>query len=238
MAGLNAVLKLRGQEPFVLRRDEAYIGVMIDDLVTKGTTEPYRIFTSRAEYRLMLRADNADQRLTPLGIKLGCVSSERALRYQAKQEEKAAALCLLERLTVTPTELAQKDIKINQDGVRRSAAQLIAHPAVGHDRTLELWPELAAVNPQILRQIEVDALYQGYMARQEQDIRAYRKDEDLTLPADLDYNRVGGLSTENRQRLSQIAPETLGAAARIPGVTPAAVVALLRYTKKRAHGAV
>lgn len=236
MAGVNAALKLSGKDPFLLRRDQAYIGVMIDDLVTKGTQEPYRIFTSRAEYRLMLRADNADQRLTPAGIEIGCVSGERAQAYKTKQTKIAQVREMLDGLHITPNELAQRGIKINQDGQRRTANQLLSHSAVGHDKLLNIWPELKTVNSQILRQIEVDGLYKGYMSRQEQDIRAYRKDEDLALPADLDYEKIGGLSTENRQKLKQVAPETLGAAGRIPGVTPAAVMALLRYTKKQAKG--
>ncbi|HBM90737.1 MAG TPA: tRNA uridine-5-carboxymethylaminomethyl(34) synthesis enzyme MnmG, partial [Rhodospirillaceae bacterium] len=233
MAGLNAALALKGKESVILKRDEAYIGVMIDDLVTKGTNEPYRIFTSRAEYRLSLRADNADQRLTPLGMALGCVGSSREEMFNTKQESLAQARRLLDEATATPAQLSVKGIKVNQDGAKRSARQLLAYPETTQGQLTTIWPQLEGISSADLRQIGIDALYAGYLQRQEADIRAYRKDEALSLPSDLDYDAVGSLSNEIRQKLKKVVPETLGAAARIPGVTPAAVVALLRYAKKQ-----
>ncbi|MDX9689671.1 MAG: tRNA uridine-5-carboxymethylaminomethyl(34) synthesis enzyme MnmG [Alphaproteobacteria bacterium] len=232
MAGLNAVLKLQGKEPFILGRDESYLGVMIDDLITKGTNEPYRMFTSRAEYRLTLRADNADQRLTPRGLALGCVGAARADAFETKSAALSQARVLASRLDGTPQFLAEKGLKINQDGVRRSASQLLAYPDVTFDQLAAIWPELASIEPSIAAQLVVDSAYAGYVQRQDSDIRAYRKDEALSLPLDLDYDAVGSLSNEIRQKLKQVRPETLGAAGRIPGVTPAAVVALLRYARR------
>ncbi len=235
MAGLNAALKVVGKPPFTLRRDEAYIGVMIDDLITKGTNEPYRMFTSRAEYRLTLRADNADARLTPRGIEIGCVGLARQEAFAARQEKLAQARQLAQSLTASPPFLAERGLKINQDGQKRSVLQLLAYPDISFETLAPLWPELAAIDPDIKAQIEIDAAYAGYIQRQESDIRAYRKDEALLLPPDLDYEAIGSLSTEIRQKLKQVKPETLGAAGRIPGVTPAAVVALLRYTRRAAE---
>lgn len=233
VAGLNAALKLSGASPFTLRRDEAFIGVMIDDLITKGTNEPYRMFTSRAEYRLTLRADNADQRLTDKGIALGCVGAARRAAYEAKKNALTSARELLAGLSATPKELVRSGIHVNQDGVRRSAAQILAYPEADFERLAGLWPEIRAVQAPVMRQMFIESAYTGYMGRQEADIRAFRKDEDLLLPTELDYDAVGSLSNEIRQKLKQIRPETLGAAARIPGVTPAAAVALLRYAKRR-----
>lgn len=232
MAGLNAALKVSGAESFSLDRSEAYIGVMIDDLVTRGVSEPYRMFTSRAEYRLTLRADNADQRLTEKGIALGCVGTVRREAFQAKTEELNSARQLIKQLTATPAQLARQGLQINQDGIRRSAKDLLSYPDLTVQRLAHIWPELKGLKPAIVEQLETDAKYAGYMERQEADIRAFRKDEALKLPRDLDLDGIGSLSTEIRQRLRQIKPETLGAAARIPGMTPAAVVALLRCVQK------
>jgi len=233
VAGLNAALKLSSHEPVVFGRDEAFIGVMIDDLITKGTNEPYRMFTSRAEYRLTLRADNADQRLTETGLRIGCVGPARAAAYLAKKEALDRGRALLAGLSVSPTELEKCGIHVNQDGVRRSAAQLMAQQGVSLAQIQALWPEMAEIDAAILAQLQIESAYAGYMGRQDADIRAYRKDEALVLPPDLDYDAVGSLSNEIRQKLKQIRPETLGAALRIPGVTPAAVVALLRFAKRR-----
>ncbi|MFA6279535.1 MAG: tRNA uridine-5-carboxymethylaminomethyl(34) synthesis enzyme MnmG [Bdellovibrionales bacterium] len=233
MAGLNAALKVAGREPFVLGRDEAYIGVMIDDLITKGTSEPYRMFTSRAEYRLILRADNADQRLTPRGLAIGCVGADRKRVFEAKSEALTQARAQMDALTATPQELAQAGFKINQDGIRRSARELLAHQEFSFERLEGYWPALKALSPAVKAQMEIESAYAGYIQQQEADIRAYRRDEALTLPADLDYGAVGGLSTEIRQKLEAVRPETLGTAGRIPGVTPAAIMALLRFTKRR-----
>ncbi len=233
MAGLNAALKLAGSPPFTLGRDEAFIGVMIDDLITKGTNEPYRMFTSRAEYRLTLRADNADLRLTDKGIALGCVSAARLEAFEAKKAALGVGRELLDRLSATPQELAKAGIHVNQDGVRRTAGQAMAYPDADFERLTALWPEIGNLPQSVLEQIRVESTYAGYMGRQEADIRAFRKDEDLLIPADMDYDAVGSLSNEIKQKLKQIKPETLGAAARIPGVTPAAAVALLRYAKRR-----
>ncbi|MGE4351262.1 MAG: tRNA uridine-5-carboxymethylaminomethyl(34) synthesis enzyme MnmG [Bdellovibrionales bacterium] len=233
MAGLNAALKLAGRPPFTLGRDEAYIGVMIDDLITKGTNEPYRMFTSRAEYRLTMRADNADQRLTQRGIGLGCVGPARQKAFEAKMEALDAARTLAQTLKATPQELSQAGFKINQDGIKRSVSQLLAYQDVTMDRLSGFWPELRSLAPSIASQLEIESAYSGYIQRQEADIRAYRKDEELHLPEDLDYDAIGSLSNEIRQKLKQVKPATLGAAGRIPGVTPAAVVALLRYAKRR-----
>jgi len=234
MAGINAARKTGGGDPFTLDRADAYIGVLIDDLVTRGTAEPYRMFTSRAEYRLLLRADNADLRLTPKGIALGCVGSARARAFAAKSEALAAGRALMERLEATPDALRAQGIPANRDGVRRSAFDLLRQPEIGWDRLVSLWPELGALRPEIAEQLEVEGSYAGYLKRQEADIGAFRRDEGLVLPADLDYGRIGGLSTEVRGKLAGARPATLGAAGRIPGVTPAALVALLAHVKRRA----
>ena len=234
IAGLNAALTASGRErPFTLDRAEAYIGVMIDDLVTLGTSEPYRMFTSRAEYRLLLRADNADQRLTPRGLELGCIGHRRAAHFTLRTEEMAAGQSLVERLTATPNELQRRGIPVNLDGVRRCAADLLRYPEVTLTRLATLWPELAALPPLVAERIEIDAKYAGYLDRQMADIQAFRKDEALALPPDLDLDAIGSLSTEVRAKLRQARPPTLGAAARIPGVTPAAVVAILRFLKRK-----
>jgi tRNA uridine 5-carboxymethylaminomethyl modification enzyme len=233
IAGLNAALVAGGGGEFVLDRASSYIGVLIDDLVTRGTSEPYRMFTSRAEYRLVLRADNADQRLTPLGIKVGCVGSERAHVYAAKERALAAARAQTGRLTLTPPALRRHGIAVNEDGVARSAADLLAYPGIDLQRLAMIWPELAGIVPEIAEQLEIDGKYRGYLERQEAEIRAFRRDEALMLPRDLDYAAVGSLSTEIRGKLSAARPETLGAASRLSGVTPAALVALLRHVRRR-----
>ena len=234
VAGLNAALSAGGAEPITFDRASSYIGVLIDDLVTRGTSEPYRMFTSRAEYRLVLRADNADQRLTPRGIAIGCVSTGRAAAFKAKLAALEAARALSQSLRLTPPALRARGIAVNEDGIHRSAAELLAYPGIDMARLQTVWPELAAIPSAIAEQLEIDARYAGYLERQEADIRAFRKDEALTLPADLDYDAIGSLSTEIRSKLRAARPATLGAAGRISGVTPAALVALLKYVRRAA----
>ncbi len=230
IAGLNAAL----DKPFTVDRADGYLGVLIDDLVSLGVTEPYRMFTSRAEYRLWLRADNADQRLTPRGLDIGCVGSRRAEMFHVKQRDLEAARALAGSLQFSPSVLARKGISINQDGVARSALDLLAYPDIDWARLGSLWPELAGVAPEIAEQLTIDSRYEGYLARQRQDIAAYRRDEALMLPPDLDYGAIGSLSNEVRQKLQDGRPATLGQAARISGVTPAALVALLKHVRRRA----
>ncbi len=230
LAGLNAA----SAKPFVVDRAEGYLGVLIDDLVSLGVTEPYRMFTSRAEYRLWLRADNADRRLTPRGIEVGCVSAQRARMFHVKQEGLDVASALATSLKATPSVLAKRGITINQDGVPRSALELLAYPEIDWDGLVRLWPELGSVRPDIAEQLTIDARYDGYLERQRRDIAAYRRDEALELPADLDYRLVGSLSNEVRQKLEAHRPATLGQAARISGITPSALVGLLKYVRRRA----
>ncbi len=232
MAGINAARSVSDGEPFVLDRADAYIGVLVDDLVTLGTREPYRMFTSRAEYRLTLRADNADQRLTPKGIVAGCVGSHRATAFGGKQARLDAARQRVRSLVLTPPELAKRGLAVNQDGIARSAFELLGRPGMSLVRLAAVWPELNGVEPAVAEQLEIEARYRGYLDRQETDIRAFRRDESLTLPAALDYDAVGSLSAEVRQKLKAVRPATLGAAGRISGVTPAALVALLRHVRK------
>lgn len=235
VAGLNAALKAGGRdEPFVLDRADAYIGVMIDDLTTRGAPEPYRMFTSRAEYRLKLRADNADQRLTNIGLGLGCIGSARQKHWLSKAVQLETARQLAKNLSATPNELEKHGLAINKDGVRRSVSDLLAYPHITWEALQKIWPALSGIAPAIQEQVEIDALYAGYVPRHEADIAAFRKDEALKLPADLDYAAVGSLSNEVRSKLAAARPATLGAASRIPGVTPAAVVALLRHVKRAA----
>ena len=232
VAGLNAALSAAGSEPLVLDRADAYIGVLIDDLVTRGTSEPYRMFTSRAEYRLTLRADNADQRLTPIGLRLGCVGRERERRFTAKVTALTEARRQLAQLRMTPPRLRRCGIRVNEDGIARSAAELLAYPGIDLARLAGVWPELAAIGPDIAEQLEIDARYAGYLERQERDIASFRRDENLLLPSDLDYASVGSLSREICSKLAAARPASLGAAARISGVTPAALVALLQHVKR------
>jgi len=238
VAGLNAALKAAGNaEPFILDRSEAYIGVLIDDLITKGTSEPYRMFTSRAEYRLTLRADNADQRLTPRGLALGCVGSQRQLSFAAKRAALAQGRETMRSLAATPPVLKNAGFAINQDGVRRSAFDLLGYPTVGWDDLTRLWPELLSLRKDVAEQLEIEGRYAGYLDRQDADIAAFRRDEDLALPADLDYDAVGSLSNEIRAKLRAARPASLGAASRIPGVTPAALTALLAHVKRQQRAA-
>ena len=232
IAGLNAALSASGGERFTPGRADAYIGVMIDDLVTQGTTEPYRMFTSRAEYRLQLRADNADQRLTPLGIRIGCVSNRRARVFGAKRAALETGRELLESLRGSPDFLARYGISVSRDGEIRSARKLLAHSDIGLTQLSAVWPELKNLPGEIAEQLEIDSRYAGYLGRQEADIALYLKDEALLLPSDLDYAAIGGLSNEIREKLGRVRPATLGAAGRIAGITPAALTALLRYVRR------
>ena len=237
IAGANAARRAAGGEGVVVDRSEAYIGVMIDDLVTLGVDEPYRMFTSRSEYRLSLRADNADQRLTPCGIDVGLVGRERSALFSAKTEALRAGRRLLDRLSAAPAALVAAGlVGSTGDGGRRSAWHMLAAPTMTIDQLARLWPELAALTPTVARQLENDARYQGYLARQEADVRAFRRDAALTLPDDIDYDRIAGLSTEVRGKLAGARPATLAAAARIPGVTPAALTALLGHVRRQADG--
>lgn len=234
IAGINAALKAGGQDKeFIIDRADGYIGVLIDDLITYGVSEPYRMFTSRAEYRLLLRADNADQRLTPKGIEIGCVGPHRKNIFLNKMTQLEDARCLVSDLSKTPNELALAGIKVNQDGVRRSAYDLLSYKEYTFENLATIWPELADLQPEIQEQISIDAQYAGYIDRQLADINAYRREENLIIPSDIDYADIGSLSNEVRSLLEHHRPQTLGAASRLRGMTPAAVVSVLRYVKQK-----
>jgi tRNA uridine 5-carboxymethylaminomethyl modification enzyme len=235
VAGINAAILAGGRRPdFVLDRAEAFIGVLIDDLTTQGIAEPYRMFTSRAEYRLILRADNADLRLTPRGLAAGCVGNGRAAVFEAKAAALVEARRRLGELALTPSAALTHGLRVNQDGVRRSAFELLSWPGISVARLAAIWPELGGIRPDVVEQLEVEAAYRGYLERQEQDIAAFRQEESLLLPPDLDMASLPGLSGELRQALGRVRPTTLGAAARIPGMTPAALTLLYRHAHKAA----
>lgn len=234
MAGINAALQASGsEETFELDRAEAYIGVMIDDLVTLGTSEPYRMFTSRAEYRLLLRADNADLRLTQRGLDIGSVGTVRAEAFQSKLKELDRVKGLMMAINASPNELKTHGLAINQDGVRRNGLDLLAYQNIDFNRLADIWTDLAGTRADVVEQMEIDATYAGYLDRQDADIKALRRDEALRLPIDIDYNVISSLSNEVRDKLMTVRPETIGQAARISGVTPAAITALLGHVKKR-----
>jgi tRNA uridine 5-carboxymethylaminomethyl modification enzyme len=232
VAGLNAAAKAGGSGEVVFDRAEGYLGVMIDDLVTKGVTEPYRMFTSRAEYRLTLRADNADQRLTGRGIDLGCVGSERQAHHTEKMAALTAAREFASSVALTPTEAERYGLMLNKDGRRRSGFELLSFPTIGIADLARIWPRLRDFPVKIQGQLEIDAKYDVYLSRQATDIAAFRRDESLQLPEDLDYAAVRGLSNEARQKLTSVRPRTVGQAGRIDGMTPAALTLLAGHIRK------
>jgi len=234
VAGLNAALLAGGADPVVFDRADGYLGVMIDDLVTRGITEPYRMFTSRAEYRLTLRADNADQRLTDKGIALGCVGQARSVAHVAKMAALDAAKTLAKSLTLTPNEAARYGLALNHDGHRRSGFELLAYPEIGWSELRGIWPELSAVDPSIAVHLEIDAKYDVYLKRQTADVDAFRRDEGLIL-SDIDYSAVPGLSNEARSKLEAARPRTVGQAGRLDGLTPAALGILAAYLRREAR---
>ena len=234
VAGVNAARGADNKPEMVVDRSDAYIGVMIDDLVSVGTAEPYRMFTSRAEYRLKLRADNADQRLTPIGIKAGIVGKERKDAFEKKNSTLIQANKRARELCATPNELRLYGVKTKMDGKKRCVMDLLGHPGIDIEKLSAIWPELKDLPRDIAEQLEISGQYSAYMDRQEADIRSFKKDEGLRLPEDLDYAAIGGLSTEVRLKFNHSRPETLGAAARIAGVTPAALVALLVHVERDA----
>jgi tRNA uridine 5-carboxymethylaminomethyl modification enzyme len=234
VAGLNAALAAAGSAPIVFDRADGYLGVMIDDLVTRGITEPYRMFTSRAEYRLTLRADNADQRLTDKGIALGCVGPSRSERHRGKMAALEAAKSLAKSLTLTPNEAARFGLALNKDGQRRSAFELLAYPEIGWREVLRIWPELSAIDGSVAGHLEIDAKYDVYLKRQTADVDAFRRDEGLVL-SDVDYHQVPGLSNEVRSKLEAVRPWTVGQAGRIDGMTPAALGILAAYLRREAR---
>jgi tRNA uridine 5-carboxymethylaminomethyl modification enzyme len=234
VAGLNAALMASSAPPIVFDRADGYLGVMIDDLVTRGITEPYRMFTSRAEYRLTLRADNADQRLTDKGIALGCVGQARSQRHGAKMMALAAAKSLAKSLAMTPNEAARHGLALNRDGQRRSAFELLAYPEIEWLHLRGIWPELSAIDPSIAVHLEIDAKYDVYLKRQTADVDAFRRDEGLVL-TDIDYSDVPGLSNEARSKLEAARPRTVGQAGRLDGLTPAALGILAAYLRREAR---
>ena len=213
-------------------RAEGYLAVMIDDLVTRGVTEPYRMFTSRAEYRLTLRADNADQRLTGKGVAIGCVGAERARRHAGKMAALTAARELARSVSLTPTEAARHGLALNKDGHRRTAFELLSYPAIGTKELAGIWPRFGELDPKIAEQLEIDAKYEVYLERQAADVAAYRRDESLELPPELDFAALPGLSNEVKQKLAAIRPRTIGQAGRIDGVTPAALTLLAAHVRR------
>jgi tRNA uridine 5-carboxymethylaminomethyl modification enzyme len=232
-AGVNAALRASGADAVTFDRAESYIGVLIDDLVTRGVSEPYRMFTSRSEYRLSLRIDNADERLTPKGLAIGCIGARRAAAFAASRERLEAARERLRSLTLTPTEAARHGIHLNRDGIRRSALQLLAYPEMSIARLAEVWPELSSWPRALQERLETDATYAVYLDRQNADIAAYRRDEAIELAEAIDFKALPGLSNEIRTKLDFVKPRTLGQAARIEGMTPAAITLLAAHAKKR-----
>ena len=233
IAGINASIVKENKKSFIIDRSDGYIGVLIDDLITKGTKEPYRMFTSRAEYRLILRADNADQRLTPLGIKVGCISRKRREKFERKLEKIKTSFAMVRKNIISPNQLEKKGIKINHDGKKRSAFELLSFKNISFKDIKKIWPETESIEKDIVEQIEIESQYAGYLDRQREDINDFKKDEMLLLPKNIDYKNVGSLSNEIVEKLSAAQPPTLGAASRISGVTPAAIIALLRFVKKQ-----
>lgn len=234
-AGINAALAVGGGDNFILDRSEAYMGVMVDDLTTLGTTEPYRMFTSRAEYRLGLRVDNADLRLTGRGLELGCIGPERRKSFTQRRDEYDRSKTLLTSLSTSPTKLAEAGLQVRLDGQARTAFDLLAYPDTTLSTLERVWPELGGLPRSARETIEIEGRYQGYLSRQQREIDSFRREEHQHLAPDLDYDAVGGLSNEARAKLKSVRPTSLGAAGRIPGMTPAALVALLGYVNKRSH---
>jgi tRNA uridine 5-carboxymethylaminomethyl modification enzyme len=237
LAGLNAAARAGGQVPITFDRAEAYLGVMVDDLVTRGVSEPYRMFTSRAEYRLTLRADNADQRLTGRGVALGCVGRERAQHHEAKMTALTNARELACALTLSPTEAAHHGLALRKDGQRRSAFELLSYPDIGMTELGRIWPQLAALDSGVAQQIEIDAKYAVYLGRQAADVESYRRDESLILGDDIDYAALPGLSNEVRHKLQAHRPRTIGHAGRIDGITPAALTLLAAHARRHSRNA-
>lgn len=233
VAGANAARQAAGQQPLIIDRSQAYIGVMIDDLVTRGVAEPYRMFTSRAEYRLSLRADNADLRLTPVGLKAGLVGRERQIQFGTREAAIRDGLDMAHSLTMTSGEAVRRGLKVNQDGLRRTALDLIGMPDIGWGGVVALWPQLAGLRADVVEALEAEALYSGYLQRQESDIAALRREDKMALPGGLDYTAMPSLSAELRQKLTAVQPATLGQAARIDGMTPAALAVILGHVKRK-----
>ena len=232
LAGVNAGLKALNRTGFDIDRSEAYIGVMVDDLITKGVDEPYRMFTSRSEYRLYLRADNADARLTEKGYQAGCVGKERYSVFKAKMAQISKYRRLADTLFITPNELEKFEVKTKKDGTRRTAFNVMSYADVSRETVAAIWPELDNIPPAVYEELEVEAKYSGYLKRQMADIQIFKKDENLRLRDDIDYSAIGGLSREMVFKLTKVRPSTIGEASRIPGVTPAAIMAILAYVNR------
>ena len=233
MAGINAALSIKNKEPFILDRSEAYIGVMVDDLVTKGVAEPYRMFTSRAEYRLSLRSDNADVRLTQKGINIGVVLSERAKVFMEKFKQLSKIEIKMNNLNISPSKVEKYGVNIAKDGINRSASQILGQKSVNMNKIREIWPEIKYISREIDEQLEINSHYKGYLKRQNADILAFKKDESLIIPENLDYDSFSGLSNEVKSKFKKIKPKTMGQALRIDGITPAAVYILLSHLKRK-----